>query len=196
MDVVSYLLGKQAGGGSTPTLQNKSVTITENGTINVTADAGYDGLSKVEVTTNVSGGGTTASPDFVTFRGYSGTSLDISWLRTENITDMGSMFRDCSNLRQLDLSKFVLSNGVRADYMFRASKKLAILDISSFDANKISSTNTMFYDCGVQCLQSDGAYANGIPYVYVKDATTQNWVLTADNGRPSTWTTDNVIIKQ
>lgn len=58
MDVTSYLLGKQAGGGgSTPTLQNKSVTITENGTTNVTADSGYDGLSEVEVTTNVSGGG-------------------------------------------------------------------------------------------------------------------------------------------
>ena len=57
MDVTSYLLGKQAGGGSTPALQNKSVTITENGTTNVTADTGYDGLSQVEVTTNVSGGG-------------------------------------------------------------------------------------------------------------------------------------------
>ncbi len=53
MDVTSYLLGKQAGGGSTPTLQSKEVTITENGTTNVTADAGYDGLSNVGITTNV-----------------------------------------------------------------------------------------------------------------------------------------------
>ena len=54
MDVTSYLLGKNAGGGGgQPSLQNKSVTITENGTQNVTADAGYDGLSTVSITTNV-----------------------------------------------------------------------------------------------------------------------------------------------
>ena len=55
MDVTSYLLGKNAGGGSTPNLQNKEITITQNTTTTVTPDAGYDGLSSVEVTTNVSG---------------------------------------------------------------------------------------------------------------------------------------------
>ena len=58
MDVTSYLLGKQAGGGGgQPVLQSKEIEITENGTTNVTADSGYDGLSEVEVTTNVSSGG-------------------------------------------------------------------------------------------------------------------------------------------
>ena len=53
MDVTSYLLGKRAGGGGTPTLQAKEVEITENGTTNISADTGYDGLSEVEVTTDV-----------------------------------------------------------------------------------------------------------------------------------------------
>ena len=53
MDVTSYLLGKQQGGGGTPNLQNKDVTITENGETNVSADAGYDGLQNVGITTNV-----------------------------------------------------------------------------------------------------------------------------------------------
>lgn len=35
-----------------PTLQDKQVTITENGTQNVTFDEGYDGLGNVEITTN------------------------------------------------------------------------------------------------------------------------------------------------
>lgn len=35
-----------------PTLQDKQVTITENGTQNITADEGFDGLGTVEITTN------------------------------------------------------------------------------------------------------------------------------------------------
>lgn len=42
--------------GSQPILQDKSIEITENGTTNIVADSGYDGLNNVEVTTNIVGG--------------------------------------------------------------------------------------------------------------------------------------------
>ena len=42
---------------SAPSLQSKSVTYTANGTATIMPDAGYDGLSSVDVTVDVSGGG-------------------------------------------------------------------------------------------------------------------------------------------
>lgn len=51
MDLFSYLLGKQSGGGGGGNLQEKTVTITEDGTTVLTPDAGYDGFSKVTINT-------------------------------------------------------------------------------------------------------------------------------------------------
>ena len=55
MDVISYILGKNAGGGGgSATLQNnKNVNITSNGTTVVNPDSGYDAVKKVTATVNV-----------------------------------------------------------------------------------------------------------------------------------------------
>ena len=112
-----------------------------------------------------------------------------------NQCSLATSFMSCNNLKILDLSKWKLKPS-NTTQTFNGSTKITILDISGLDFENYSGGGNMFSRCGINCLQSDGAYANGIPYVYVKDATAQNWVLTASNGHPDTWSTNNVVIKQ
>lgn len=52
VDVTNYKWAR-VGVYTPPTLQDKSITITENRTQNITFDNGYDGLNSVQITTNV-----------------------------------------------------------------------------------------------------------------------------------------------
>ena len=63
--------GSGGGGGVAINNQEKSLEITENGVTEVTADAGFTGLSKVVVNTNVqSGGGGGTTPSRPTWTGH------------------------------------------------------------------------------------------------------------------------------
>lgn len=148
MDVTSYLLGKQAGGGGTPTLQDKSVTITENGTTNVTADTGYDGLSEVEITTNVSGGGSQKiKPLTLSFSSNSGSEINTQMIDTSLLTTFRNMFTTCV-CEELDLSGWDASNVTRMDSMFQNCSNLKTVKIGNlFDTSKVTNMNSMFYNC-------------------------------------------------
>ena len=106
---------------SAPSLQSKSVTYTANGTATITPDDGYDGLSSVDVTVDVSGGGGSSEYEECTvqFKGkiYSGGSIVWATLRNGTIQIVNQVFNSTitlnnfSSLRALKNCLFIVNNG-------------------------------------------------------------------------------------
>ncbi|MCI5984719.1 MAG: BspA family leucine-rich repeat surface protein [Firmicutes bacterium] len=66
---------------------------------------------------------------------------------TSNVTDMSSMFSDCSSLTSLDLSGFNTSNVTNMSWMFYNSSSLTNLNLSSFNTSNVTDMSSMFYWC-------------------------------------------------
>lgn len=130
-----------------PNLQDKSVTITENGTQNITADSGYDGLGNVEVISEFKAAKYT--PRWIRFSSYEGTNLnaEVSNLDTSKMTSFYAMFQSCSRLTSLDLKHFDVSNITNMGSMFQQCNYLASLDISGWGVNKTTNFGSMFSTC-------------------------------------------------
>ena len=107
------------------------------------------------------------APKYISFQGYTGTDLssETSALNTSNITDMSEMFKDCSNLTELDLDNFDTSNVTDMSNMFSGCSDLEILDMSSFDVSNVSTATGMFDNIPSDCI------------IWVKDEATREWVL-------------------
>lgn len=169
VDVSQYASANVNVPTPTPNLQSKSVTITENGTTTITADSGYDGLNGVEVTTNVSGGGSQAVlPNGIMFQGSQ--VQDMSWLEdvdTTQIIDMLLFFYNCSNLQIVPL--FDTSNVTTMESSFQGCLKIQnmpllntgnvtnmrnmfnncnlLTTVPLFNTSKVTSMANMFYNC-------------------------------------------------
>ena len=83
------------------------------------------------------------------FRNCSGlTSLDvITTFDTSNVINMAYMFSNCSNLTTLDVSNFDTRNVTSMSYMFNGCSNLTSLDLSNFDTSNLTSIFSMFNGC-------------------------------------------------
>lgn len=68
-------------------------------------------------------------------------------INISNMTTMNSMFYKCTNLTELDLSKWDTSNVTDMQSMFSGCKSLTTLDLSSFNISKVANMNSMFIGC-------------------------------------------------
>ena len=71
----------------------------------------------------------------------------LSNLNTRAVTDMSSMFYDCTRLTSLDLSSFNTSKVTNMSYMFEDCSSLTSLDLSSFNTHDVTDMSSMFYNC-------------------------------------------------
>lgn len=69
------------------------------------------------------------------------------YLDTSEVTNMSSMFSNCSGLTSLDLSNFNTSKVTNMSSMFNGCSKLTSLNLSNFDISKVTSMNSMFGLC-------------------------------------------------
>jgi surface protein len=121
------------------------------------------------------------------------TSINVDNFDTSKVEDMNNMFNNCFGWRteaDLDLSSFTLKNNVRMASMFRGCIQLRTLDISNMDFRNVTGNyGYIFSNCGTSTTTK-------LTTVYVKDEYAQQWILNlSSTDRPSTWSTDNVIIK-
>lgn len=132
-----------------PTLQSKSVTITTNTTTNIQADEGYDGLSNVAVTTNVSAD---MSEYFNSnWRLGSGSSNGISSNMKKipalrYINNYSSASQLCQNMFSLEDASLLDISGVTSiQWIFASCEKLTNI------GNPDTSLVTSFYEAFLNC---------------------------------------------
>ncbi|SHK33291.1 BspA family leucine-rich repeat surface protein, partial [Hespellia stercorisuis] len=68
-------------------------------------------------------------------------------LDTSTVTDMTSMFYNCSKLTSIDLGNFDTSTVTDMKSMFYNCSKLTSIDLGNFDTSTVTSMANMFYGC-------------------------------------------------
>ena len=89
----------------------------------------------------------------------------IALIDTDNVTDMGYMFYNCSKITKVDLSNINTSMVKNMGNMFYLCDNLLYLDIRNFTFDKVTSYSSMFYRVPVNCE------------IIVKGNTEKEWVL-------------------
>lgn len=240
MDITSYILGKKAGGGSAPTgtieitengttnvsnyayanvdvqpdLEAKSITITENTTTTITPTSGKDGLSSVEITTDVQSGEKFA-PQTVYFSGGvsyrpADTAITGADIQKHMSFKNAKYFycEGCMGLDNINMSNDEDNNEDVTFYQsFKSCTNLETVDFSNFKGN-LSSCWGMFLLCSklkevnlcnAKCTSNTnlGSFFNGCSSMEKIDIRSMQLELITNSTYYNTWVfnvPDNCLI--
>ena len=85
------------------------------------------------------------------------TSLDVSHFNTEKVRNMFNLFFGCSGLTSLNISGFNTTNVTDMHSMFYNCSGLTSLNVSNFNTENVTNMSSMFYNCsGVTSLNVSG----------------------------------------
>ena len=73
--------------------------------------------------------------------------IGLNKLNTCNVTTMLDMFRNCSNLKSVDLSTFNTEKVTTMHAMFAYCTSIENINMSSFNTKEVANMSAMFYDC-------------------------------------------------
>lgn len=154
MDILSYLLGKNAssGGGK---YAPRYISF-----------RGYNGDNLDYEVSNIDTSNTVSMSNM--FYGCSNLlNLNLSNFVNVKCTQTNTMFYNCGKLKSIDLRNFTSINGMEVDSMFANCNALMHLDIRSFDfTNNLTYSFSMFNNIPNACE------------IIVKDDTQKEWINT------------------
>ena len=82
------------------------------------------------------------------FKGYKSLrNLDVSRWDVSNVRDMSYMFDGCTSLQNLGVSGWDVSNVRDMSYMFDECTSLQNLDVSRWDVSNVKDMRYMFFGC-------------------------------------------------
>ena len=151
------------GGGETAKLQKKSMTVS-SATATVVPDAGYDGMTKVDVdateygTSNYNDGvlaqkaklteiNITENGTYTKEDGYSNVVVDVKALTETVDLKTGIKFGD-STFSAMPFTLICDSGATDISFLFFKCKNLTTLDVSNFNTINVTDMNYMFNGCG------------------------------------------------
>ena len=186
------------GGGETAKLQKKSMTVS-SATATIVPDAGYDGMTKVDVdateygTSNYNDGvlaqkaklteiNITENGTYTKEDGYSNVVVDVK-APTEIDLKTGIKFSK-STFSAMPFTLICDSGVTDMSYLFQSCDNLTTLDLSNFDTINVTNMNKMFSNCNslttVKVINCNEATKNKILSQLQSSLSSHTWTLGDD----------------
>lgn len=74
--------------------------------------------------------------------------LNVNGFDTSNAEDFNGMFHGCNKLTQLNVKHFNVNSVLHMSYLFSGCRRLKVIDLEGWDFSQVSDANEMFGYCG------------------------------------------------